>query len=187
MGLIPLEALSSSKAPFADAAGLLFGGNWSLILSILAAVICLGTLNAWVLTSGQIALGAAYDRHFPAVFMRKNQRGAPVWSLMISSIGMIPLLVLTMDVDLIAQVNQIIDVSVTAFLFVYLACVLSYFKLFFFNAQKTASIKQYLIGFFALCFCVWALWSSGAKMIGLAACISASGIPVYYWKRRIKK
>ncbi len=184
MGLISGEVLSQSKAPFAVAAGLLFGGNWSLIISITAAIVCLGTLNAWVLTSGQIALGAAYDQHFPKFFGQKNQRGAPVWSLMISSMGVIPLLILTMDTDLIHQVNTVIDISVTAFLFVYLLCTLSYWKLFLKRGSWLSDKKGCVLGTTALVFCVWALWSSGLKMVSLASLITLSGWPVYYWQRK---
>ena len=181
-GIVPPHLLAHSKAPFAEAAGLLFGGNWSSVVSITAAIVCLGTLNAWILTSGQIALGAAYDGHFPKIFMKKNQRGAPIWSLMIASLGMIPLLILTMDSDLIHQVNKIIDVSVTAFLFVYLFSVLSYFKLFL-KVEKSR-FKVLMIGFIALCFCIWALWSSGLEMLFFAGLITCTGIPVYFLNSR---
>ena len=184
MGIMPMDTLAHSKAPFAAAAGLLFGGNWSLIISVIAAIVCLGTLNAWVLTSGQIALGAAYDQHFPKFFLRKNQCGAPVWSLMISSLGVIPLLILTMDVDLINQVNAVIDISVTAFLFVYLLCALSYFKLFLTRRSIFVDKKGCIVGMTALVFCLWALWSSGLKMVSLAGLITLSGVPIYYWQRK---
>ncbi len=184
MGMIPADVLSHSKAPFTTAAGLLFGGNWSLIISGIAAIVCLGTLNAWVLTSGQIALGAAYDHHFPKLFSRKNQRGAPVWSLMISSLGVIPLLILTMNVDLIHQVNAVIDISVTAFLLVYLLCALSYFKIFLTKRSLFSDKKGWIIGMTALVFCVWELWSSGIKMVSMAGLITLSGVPIYYWKRK---
>ncbi|MBP9729094.1 MAG: amino acid permease [Gammaproteobacteria bacterium] len=184
MGIMPMEALAHSKAPFAVAAGLLLGGNGSFIISVIAAIVCLGTLNAWVLTSGQIALGAAYDNHFPKFFLRKNQRGAPVWSLMISSLGVIPLLMLTMDADLINQVNAVIDISVTAFLFVYLFCVLSYFKLFLSKHSCLTDKKGAIVGVAALVFCLWALWSSGLKMVSMAGLITLSGVPIYYWQKR---
>ena len=80
LGVVPPETLAASKAPFADAAQIIFGGNWYLLISIAAAIVCLGTLNAWVLTSGQIALGAANDGHFPQFFAVKilmaHQNGA---------------------------------------------------------------------------------------------------------------
>lgn len=177
MGVVPSETLAHSKAPFADAAQIIFGGNWYKVISIAASIVCLGTLNAWVLTSGQIALGAAYDGHLPKFFAEKNARGAPKWSLIISAVGIIPVLLLTMNRDLIAQVNMMIDMSVTAFLFVYTLSILSYLKLFRKNP------KSIVLGVCALLFCGWALYSSGLKMVALASLIPLAGAPIYLWKR----
>lgn len=178
MGVVPPDALATSKAPFADAAARIFGGNWYILISLAASIVCLGTLNAWVLTSGQIALGAANDGHLPALFTTKNARGAPKWALIISSLGMTPVLFVTLNKNLIESVNLIIDVSVTAFLFVYVLSVLSYLKLFW------KSSKSLVIGLGALSFCGWALYSSGLKMVGLASLIALTGLPVYLWRNR---
>ena len=181
MGVVPPEALAASKAPFADAAERIFGGNWYIVISLAASVVCLGTLNAWVLTSGQIALGAASDGHLPKFFTVKNERGAPKWALLISSLGMVPVLFLTLNKSLIEQVTFIIDVSVTAFLFVYVMSTLSYLKLF---GKKSAS--SLVIGLGALSFCGWALYSSGPQMVLLASCITLTGLPVYLIRHRAR-
>lgn len=187
MGVVPPQVLAQSKAPFADAAQIIFGGNWYIVISLAASIVCLGTLNAWVLTSGQIALGAAYDGHLPKCFTVKNSHGAPKWGLIISSLGMVPVLIVTLNQSLIAQVNFIIDVSVTAFLFVYVMSVLSYIKLFW-KSQTTGAfdIRALTVGFGALLFCGWALYSSGIQMVLLASLITIAGIPLYLWKNRVQ-
>lgn len=185
MGVVPPQALMASKAPFADAASIIFGGNWFLIISVAASIVCLGTLNAWILTSGQIALGAAQDGHFPSFFKTKNKTGAPFWGLIISSLGIVPILFLMMDLSLVDQINQVIDISVTAFLFIYLLSVLSYLKLLWKKIQLgKIDILAVLIGFGALLFCLWALYASGIKMVGFATLIPIAGLPVYLWNRR---
>lgn len=185
LGVVPPEALAQSKAPFADAAQIIFGGNWYFVISLTAAIVCLGTLNAWVLTSGQIALGAAKDGHFPKFFAIKNSSGAPKWSLIISSLGIIPVLIVTLNKNFISQVNMIIDISVTAFLFIYVLSVLSYLKLFWKNRNTSAlHVKEILIGMGALIFCGWALYSSGVNMVLYASIIPLTGLPIYLWKNR---
>jgi APA family basic amino acid/polyamine antiporter len=187
MGIVPPQALAESKAPFADAAQIIFGGNWHLFISIAASIVCLGTLNAWVLTSGQIALGAAYDGHLPALFKIKNSNGAPKWGLILSSLGMLPVFIVTLNQNLIAQINLIVDVSVTAFLFIYVLSTLSYLKLFWKNPEsKALNISGILVGVGALMFCGWALYSSGLKMVGFASLITLAGLPVYLWKHRMR-
>ncbi|MDP1607953.1 MAG: amino acid permease [Chlamydiales bacterium] len=185
MGVVPADRLAESKAPFADAAQIIFGGNWYMVISIAASIVCLGTLNAWMLTSGQIALGAAYDGHLPRFFSRTNASGAPKWGLLISSLGMIPVLLATMNRDLVSQVHLMIDVSVTAFLFIYTLSILSYLKLFWKNRQTgSLSMGTLALGGSALLFCGWALYSSGLKMVALASLIALAGLPVYWRKSR---
>lgn len=185
MGVVPREILAQSKAPFADAVTLMFGGNWHLLISIVTAIVCFGTLNAWMLTSGQIALGAANDGLFPKIFKKTNRQGAPLWSLIISSLGMIPFLILTLDVNLVTQVNFIIDIAVTAFLFVYVMSVLSYLVIFWKSASTTLKgFLGWMMGIGALTFCGWALWSSGLKMVGFAAVITLTGLPIYGWQNK---
>lgn len=188
MGVVPAETLAHSKAPFADAAQIIFGGNWYILISLAASIVCLGTLNAWVLTSGQIALGAAHDGHLPKFFTMINAHGAPKWGIIASSFGIIPVLALTMNQGLIGQINLMIDVSVTAFLFIYALSAVSYLKLFWKNRETGAlNMSGIAIGIGALIFCGWALYSSGIKMVGLACLITLAGLPLYLWKKREKK
>lgn len=188
MGVVPPQVLAQSKAPFADAAQIIFGGNWYILISIAASIVCLGTLNAWVLTSGQIALGAAYDGHLPKFFTVKNAKGAPKWGLIVSSAGIIPVLIVTLNQDFITQVNLIIDICVTAFLFVYVMSVLSYLKLFWKNQETgNRNMACILIGLGALLFCGWALYSSGITMVIFASLITLAGVPYYLWNKRTQE
>lgn len=188
MGVVPPAALVASKAPFADAAAIIFGGNWFWVISLAASIVCLGTLNAWVLTSGQIALGAANDGHFPKFFKIKNKAGAPFWGLIISSLGILPILFLMLDLSLAEQVNRIIDISVTAFLFIYILSVLSYIKILWRKSRAgTIDLLGILIGLGALLFCLWALYASGIKMVGWATLIPITGLPIYLWNKKKKK
>ena len=61
MGVLSTTQRMTSVAPYADAVRVVFGGNWHLLISLVVSIICVGTLNAWMLTSGQIALGLTQD------------------------------------------------------------------------------------------------------------------------------
>lgn len=185
MGIIPGTVLSHSNAPYADAAQAVFGGSWYLLISIAASIICLGTLNAWMLTSGQIALGLSQDRFLPAFFSKKNKYGAPVWGLFASCMGIIPLLLLTANKSLAAQVLTIIDFSVTAFLFVYGMCCLAFIKLLLQRVTLPRSrIFPLLYGCIALVFCSWVLYETSLFTMLIASLFTLSGLPLYIRYRR---
>lgn len=184
LGLVPGHHLSNSRAPYADAAQTIFGGNWYIVISLIASIVCIGTANAWTLSSGQAALGLAQVGLLPKIFSKINRFGAPRWGLLTSCVGIVPILVLTADESLSAQINTIIDFSVTAFLYVYLACVLAFFKVNIKEKSLLQSKGYLLAGIFSLIFCVWVLSETEWEILTTASLFCLTGIPVYFFVRK---
>lgn len=182
MGVVDPVVLSKSQAPFADVAKILFGGNWDKVFAVVAAIVCLGTLNAWILTSGQIALGAAKDNLFPKIFLKQNKFEAPVAAIAISCIGIIPFLFFSMSDDLSTQLEIIIDVSVTAFLYVYIICILAYLKILY--KSKEITIINIFLGICSIVFCLLAMAGAELYMIFLSSVVVLSGVPVYFYNKK---
>lgn len=180
MGVLPVDQLANSMAPYADATQFMFGGNWHLIVSLIAAIVCIGTLNAWVLTSGQIALGLAQDGFMPPIMGKTNQKGAPTVALLISTLGMIPLLILTLDKNLAKQINNVIDYSVTAFLFVYAMCCLAFLKQLW-KQKRNVPFIHWIYGLLALSFCGWVICATPGKTLLTAGTFVVLGIPLYLY------
>lgn len=186
MGLIPANVLATSKAPYVDAAQIMFGGNWHLAISLIASVVCIGTLNAWMIASGQIVLGLAQDKLMPAFFARTNKNNAPYGGILTSCFGILPLLILTANDNISHQISSIIDFSVTAFLFIYLACSVALIKLIRTSEEKFKFIP-YAYGFIAIAFCLWIISETPLDTLLISGLFVASGIPVYLlWYRKNK-
>ena len=188
LGLIPGAQLMNSSAPYADATEVLFGGNWYMLISLIASIICIGTLNAWTLASGQISLGLAQDGLMPAFFARKNRFEAPQWGLILSSTGIAVLLLLTSHHSLANQVLTFIDFSVTAFLFVYTVCSLAFLKLILCNTVHLGSRHLALLyGSIALAFCCAILYFTDLATIGMAGLFVISGLPLFVYSQYKRK
>ncbi|MGD9592313.1 MAG: APC family permease [Candidatus Berkiella sp.] len=183
MGVIPGNELMNSVAPYSDTAKVLFGGQWHLLISLIACVVCITAVNAWTLASGQIALGIAEDGLLPKLFAKRNKHGAPVFALVLSCIGTLPLLVLTHHESLAEKVNTIIDLSVTAFLFVYIVSCLAYLKLLV-TPKRKEPFWKWLTGFICLGFCLWVVFSTPLKTVLIASIFVLSGLPIYILRRR---
>jgi basic amino acid/polyamine antiporter, APA family len=177
MGLISGPELATAKAPYVDATQRIFGGQWHYAISLIAFIICLGTLNAWVLTSGQIILGLAQDRLVPSFLAQKNSFDAPSRGLIISSLGVGAMLIFTADESLTKQVNQIIDISVVSFLFIYLISSLSLLKL------SSGRLSQRVIALVSAGFCLWIITQTPVHTLFIASLFTMSGVPVYLWYR----
>ncbi len=176
MGALPSRELAASQAPYADLAKKIFGGSWHLGISLAAALVCIGTLNAWTLTSGQIALGLGEDRLLPACFARRNKRGAPVVALLLGFAGVVPLLFLTARPSLAQQISTIIDFSVTAFLYVYGICCVVFFKVL---RAEGGRWWQWAYGSIGFGFCLWVLGETSLLTLGIAGIFTLSGLPFY--------
>lgn len=179
MGLVPLDQLAVSTAPYADAVKSLLGNGADKLIALIASLACIGTLNAWTLMSAQMAYSAAQDGVFPPVFGITNKHGAPVANLLISFFGMVPLLALAMNNDLLTQLGTIIDISVTVFLLIYGLCMVAYLKMF-----ARSSIVYTAIASLGLIFSVWAIFAASITNALLCLAFTATGIPIYWWKKK---
>ncbi|MGE4349091.1 MAG: amino acid permease [Candidatus Berkiella sp.] len=180
LNLLGAEPLSVSKAPYADLAGLLFGGSWTTLIAIAAIICCLGSFNGWTMVVGRIAQGAADQKLFPSFFAKTDKNGTPVISLLISASCTLPMLVLSLREDLISQFNLIIDVSITLILLIYAACIFAFFKLFY----KKIQAQHILIGTGSLCFVFFSIWAAGIKMIMLSLTLLILGLPMYLLQKK---
>lgn len=178
--LLGAPALSVSKAPYADLAGMVLGGNWTVIIAIAAIICCLGSFNGWTMVVGRIAQGAAQQELFPKIFAKTSSNGTPVASLLISACCTLPMLILSLSSDLTSQFNLIIDVSITLILIIYVSCILAYFKLF--HRQKNPFSLFVAIG--AFIFAIFSLWAAGFKMILLSMTILIFGLPMYLFRQK---
>lgn len=184
MGLVPTKNLMHSIAPYADAAQIIWGGQWHLIISLIAFIICIGTLNAWILISGQIALRLAQDGFIPSFFSKINKNGAPVGSLIICCLGILLLLIMTISEDLLKQIRKVIDFSVVSIVFVYLTCSIAFLKLLLTKLDESV-LYQWLIAIGSIIFCLWIIYTTPLTDIIISTSFILSGVPVYFlWYKR---
>jgi basic amino acid/polyamine antiporter, APA family len=181
-GVIPHEILVNSKAPYADAASIIFGGSlWGTIVAIAAIISCIGSLNGWTIVTARIAQAAAEDKLFPSFFAKTNKYETPYLSVLISSGLTVPFVFLSIREDLLAQFNMIIDISVTFILIIYLACVLAMFNICRRENKLTTSVI--ILGISALLFVALALKAADISMIFLSIGFAALGIPMWLYTK----
>ncbi|MGY0217095.1 amino acid permease [Endozoicomonadaceae bacterium StTr2] len=106
MGLVPNDVLQSSSAPMALAVEALLGTTAGTIVSLIAVIACLGSLNSWILTQGLIARTAARDGLFPAFFARLNKNNVPAQGHMLTALLVSLFLIVTVEPQLNEQFEK---------------------------------------------------------------------------------
>jgi APA family basic amino acid/polyamine antiporter len=186
VGVVGFDTLATAKAPYAVAMNRIFSHSSDAIISIIAIIVCLGTLNAWTLTSGQIAVGACSDGLFPKIFGKTNKSGAPTAALIIASIGMIPFLCIEQMDYWKNGLEKLIDLLVSVFIYVYLACCVAYMKLL--NRWKKGrfeKIKAQVLAQIAAIFCIFVLSHDTISSVIVLLVFIAAGIPVLHRQKKI--
>ncbi len=184
MGLVQGSVLGTSKAPYVDATQVLFGGHWHYAISIIVSIVCIGTLNAWVLTSGQISLGLAQDGYLPKRFAKTNENGAPALGILASGLGIVPFIIFTNSETFGEQIAAIVEISVISFLFVYVLCCLSNLWICFKERNLSASFLEISTSILALIFCIFIISQTPLVTLGIASVFTLSGIPVFLLRKK---
>ncbi|MDR3317373.1 MAG: amino acid permease [Puniceicoccales bacterium] len=180
-GVVGFEGLIDAKAPYAIALSKVFPNYLSghIFISLLAMLICIGTLNAWTLSAGQIAQGACEDGLFPKIWGKPNKNGAPTVAILIAAFGIIPFLI-TAQIFGTEGLNRLVDFMVNIFLVVYFVCAIAYLKMIKkFQGTLSKRLKLYALGLFAASFCIFVIAQDAFNIAITLLIFILLGIPVY--------
>lgn len=177
LGLVPLETLKDSPAPFADAARRLWGNAAAAAMAAAMAVSCLGALNGWILIQGQIPFAAARDGLFPAIFAKVDKSQTPQTGIGIGSVLATALVAANFDGSLVSVFTASILLSTAAVLLPYLVSAAALWRLER-QAPKRAAWRI-PVAVLALIYSVWALAGTGGEALLWGAALLFAGVPVF--------
>jgi APA family basic amino acid/polyamine antiporter len=186
MSVIPPAALTTSTAPFADAAAAMFGPWAGYVVAIGALFSTFGCLNGWILLQGQIPLAAARDGLFPAAFGQLSAANTPVFGLVVSSVLVTILTALNYNARLVDAFNFFILLATMTTLVPYVFTTMAELMLFLtdrsrFDGKRLAGPA--VIALLAFAYSLWALYGAGAEVVLWGTLLLLAGLPVYVWMR----
>jgi APA family basic amino acid/polyamine antiporter len=182
MSVVAPETLEKTTAPFADAAGLLFGETAARIVALGAAVSCIGALNAWVLLTGQMPMAMAQDGLFPRVFATLSPRGAPTRGLVIGGVLTTILIAANYTQGLVALFTFIILLATLSVLVPYAFCSLAVLV----GRQPDGRAVPVprgaaIIAMLAFAYSLIAIAGAGHETVYWGFLLLILGLPVYVW------
>lgn len=182
MGAIPVPVLANSQAPYADIASLILGDTGRVIVSLMAILCVIGTLNGWTLVVGRIAYGAATEGLFPKLFTKLTSEGAPKWGVLVSNLFSIPILVISTSPSILKQFEFIIYLATTLMLVIYLISVLAYLKILI--STKTYNKRNLLLCIGGGSFCIWAIMAANPSFLIWSMIIVILGLPLRLYVKK---
>ena len=186
MGVVPYDQLVSSRAPFVDAARIMWGAWAATAIAVAVMLSSLGALNGWTLMMGQVPMAAADDGLFPTVFGRLSRQGVPAIGIVISA-GLATALVLvgaSGGARFTAIYAMIVSLSTMAAVIPYVFCALAPGLI----AARTAAGGRVprigLVEAVAFVFSIFTVYGCGPAPVLYGLMLLLLGIPVYVWQRR---
>ena len=189
-GVLPVDELQNSAAPFAEAAEIIGGKYAGYFVAAGAVIAAVGCLNGWILMSGQLPMAAAKDKMFPRIFKKENKNGVPYLGLIIGSVLSSLILLIGMSDGLIDQFEFIVNLTVLACLVPYLFVSASYIiVLIEKKLHLNKFFKTFVLGGLGFSYSLWAIYGSGSDVVFYGFLLLLLGIPFYaimQWNKREK-
>lgn len=184
MGILPMETLRGSTAPFADAARSVWG-DWAGGTVALGAIFAtFGCLNGWILLTGQMPFAAARDRLFPAPFARLNRYGVPAVGIIVSSVLLGLYILPSYNSSTVTRFTDFIFLATTTTLIAYLYGVGSRMVLLVTDRANNVGrnmVVEMTIATLAVAYSLWAIFGAGYRYATWGALVTFAGIPLYAW------
>lgn len=162
MGIVPVERLAASGAPFALVAGEMFGA-WAIpVIALAAGLKATGTLGGWMQVSGESGARAAHRGYLPEIFGRMRSNGSAAWGLLLVTLAMTAIAALTLKPDVSSQFEIIVNMVVTLIVMAYIAAGLS---LLLGTRERPSGKREKLLGLAALAACALLVYSAPVKVL----------------------
>ena len=184
LSVMPHAELATSGAPFAEAAGIMWGPWAEKLIAIIAVISCFGALNGWILLQGQLPMAIAEDGYFPKLFKGDEKTGVPVKGLIISSVLVSLLAISNYAGGLVKLFTFSILLATLAVLVPYLFTVLAELKLLWKNKNLSKEWFAWTTALLALIYTFWAISGIGRNAILVGIALMLAGLPVYWWMNR---
>jgi APA family basic amino acid/polyamine antiporter len=192
VGVMSQAALTSSSAPFADAANTIWGGtflglSWGKWIALVAMAATLGALNGWIMLTARVSLAAADDGLFPKWFARVHgKRATPVYGLLASSVLVSGLVLYGWNQSFTDRFTDVVLLATWMTLIAYAYAAAAEVVLFFRERELFSWAKlgrDTVVAGLAFAYSVWAIWGSGEEWLAKGFMLLLFGIPVFVWMK----
>ena len=180
MGMIPMDFLSKSPAPFADAMRILAGTTGEKLVAAGAAIAAFGALNGWILVMGQVARATARDKLFPKIFSKENKKGVPITGMIIGSAMTSIVMLMNYTDGLVDQFRFMILLGTLCCLVPYLFSAAAYVIL---GKSFHSNSRLRLIGGLGFGFSLWMIFGTGEEAVFWGTLLLLAGTPFYIWMK----
>jgi APA family basic amino acid/polyamine antiporter len=187
-GVLPNDVAASSARPIALAAERTVGAWGGWVITVVAIVAGLGTLNGWILMAGRIPVSAASDRLFFRSFGRIHERfKTPALSLVVGTVIASVMLTLVLGKSLLEAFTWIVSLALLTTLVPHLVVMAADFVLTRRTAPPLAPAarrRATVTATVAFLFVAFTIYGLGPMTWAWGSLVFVAGVPLYFALKR---
>ncbi|CAH0343867.1 amino acid permease [Bacillus sp. CECT 9360] len=192
MGMLSQEVLAASDKPLIDAISTVLGPIGGKMLAAVGLISLFGSTIGWVMLSAEVPYQAAKQGLFLPAFAKVNEKGIPVFSMVVTNILGQLFIFSTISSTISAAFNFTIVIATLAYLVPYLISSVFQLKLVLTGETYTnrrSSIFDGVIAVFSTVYSIWVIYAGTAdlKTFTLGMALLASGILFFRWVKPKQK
>jgi APA family basic amino acid/polyamine antiporter len=173
--MLPADKVAASNAPFELFVATFWSPGPASFVALFAAISAIGAVNGWTLVQAEVPLEMARRKMMPAWFGKTASNGVPINGLLAATV--------LGSILIFANSSQSMGG-----LFTFMALLTTSVTLWLYLACAAVAVKRGIAVPFAilgLAFGVWSLWGAGLEAAGLSVLLMFSGLPLFWWARRV--
>jgi len=184
MGIIPAKVLAGAQTPLAEVLSSTVIGSLGAIIVKVGLIISLtGGLLSWIMIAAEIPYVAAKGGTMPKWFMKQNDKGATVNSLLLTD-GLTQVFLFSLLLPVLQSAyGNVFLISTTCILIPYLLSSLYAVRV---ALADNLGSKDKIISVLACIYSLYVIYAVGMKYLGTAVILYAIGIFVYLKARKEK-
>jgi APA family basic amino acid/polyamine antiporter len=177
---VPANLIAGETNACSVLLGYVWGPEFSYLAHWITALLCFGSLNSWLLASGQVAYTAAANGLFPSLFHQSNRFNAPIRGVQVTTACLAGCVLLLQSQSLSHQIDSLINLSVSFFIAIYLA-VIAVLVFYIMKRKVKSSILLWSSLMISSLFCVWVVCTTSWHALWILGLIPLSGHVAARW------
>ncbi|PPE03555.1 Arginine/agmatine antiporter [Holospora curviuscula] len=174
MGVMPLKALMQDPNPYGTLFEKMWGPGGRILCALLATITCIGTLNSWILTCGQVISVAAKSNVLPQCFGSQSKIVHKNFGVWLTFYVMLITTWVIQALNFEKTLALLVEFCCAVFIGVYFVCLVSLLWLVSKKRIRLAFWMWPVCGISFL-FCVGSLWDiSGILWLGAGVIVASA-------------
>ncbi len=186
LSIVPRDILLSASNCYGAMLDRSLGLGWGKIIDTTVFIVCIGSLNSWILAGGQVVATCSKSRLLPDFFGKINGHDSPAVGIKITTGCLLACVMVMQNQTLYDQIQTMIGLSTALYIGIYILSVGALMALIRRDGLGNGWLLRCSIGL-SLVFCIWILFSLSTIVLLFSTLIPASGYllsRIFHWPVR---